>query len=62
MIKAVLTGISDRSGVEIVMTFEKIVYRYKFLEIQQRLRFEHPFDQIVVFMDRMSVHTYNQAK
>ena len=55
-------GISDHRGVEIIIMLEESVNTDKFLESLKRLNFDHPFDQISLFKDRLSVLTCRRAK
>ena len=59
---AVLAGISKQKGMELVMQFDKSVNTDKFIQYIQKLRFAHPFDQIALFMDRLSVHTCRRSR
>ena len=44
------------------MQFDKSVNTDKFIQYIQKLRFAHPFDQIALFMDRLSVHTCRRSR
>ena len=44
------------------MIYPKSIDTDKFIEFLQKLRFKYPFDQIALFMDRLSVHTCRRAK
>ena len=51
-----MAAISQERGVDLVMTFPKSVTIQKFKTFLDELRSKHFLDDIVLFMDRMSVH------
>lgn len=59
---AVIAGISETKGVDIVQCFDRSVNTDKFEDFLQMLRWKYPFDRIALFMDRLSVHTCRRTK
>ncbi len=51
-----IASISSQQGIELSMNFEKSINRFKFVEYLKRLREVNKNEEIVIFLDRLSVH------
>jgi len=61
-VKAVLFAISREGGVELVHVHEKSINKQKFKVFLDELRRCHPFTDIMLMMDNLSLHKANDTK
>ena len=59
---AVIAGILDEYGVDIVMTFKRSVNKYKFKCFLEELRRRYFLENLCIYMDNLSVHTSDEIK
>ena len=58
---AVLAGVSQERGVDLMMSFKNSVNREKFKVYLEELRARHFFDDICIVMDNLRVHHSNDV-
>ena len=57
-----IAGISEEYGIDIVMTFDRSVNKYKFKCFLEELRRRYFLENLCIFLDNLSVHTSNEIK
>jgi transposase len=60
--KAILAAVSRELGLEYIQIFEYSVTKHKFKQYLQGLRNQHPFDDILLMMDNLSLHKSWETK
>jgi len=59
---AVIAGVSEQLGCDLVMQFDFSVNKEKFKVYLDELRARYFFDDICIYLDNLSVHVSNEIK
>ena len=54
---ACVVAVSEKNGLDLLMTFPQSVNKDKFADFVKQLRAKYPFRRMALYMDQLSVHT-----